>query len=82
MKKITLLFLFLTLVALGFSQKIPADSLYLGQSYPGNVPKVFQVDVSPGHFAAERIAISNDGTEIYYSELKAYYPITSARIKY
>ncbi len=55
--------------------------MYLGQFAPGDIPKVFQLQVSPEHFAAERIAISNDGREIFYSEIKSYYPINSARIK-
>ena len=46
------------------------DSLYLGQLPPGNIPKVFNLAVNSGCFAAERIAISSDGKEIYYSELK------------
>lgn len=63
------------------SQPIPPDSLYLGQTPPGNTPLIFKLDVSPEHFAAERITISDDGREIYYSEIKSYYPINSARIK-
>lgn len=65
-----------------FAQNISADSLYLGQTPPGNTPKVFKLDVTPGTFAAERIAISKDGTEIYYSEIKSYYPIAGAKSKY
>ena len=57
------------------------DSLYLGQVPPGNTPKVFNLAVSAGFFTAERIAISDDNTEIYYSEVKKYYPTTSPRIK-
>ena len=34
-----------------------------------------------GFFAAERIAISNDGRDIYYSELKGYYPNTGESVK-
>ena len=34
-----------------------------------------------GFFAAERIAISNDGRDIYYSEIKGYYPNTGESIK-
>lgn len=66
----------------GVAQVIPADSLYLGQTPPGNTPEIFKLDVTPGSFAAERIAISKDGTEIYYSEIKSYYPIEGAKLKY
>ena len=71
----------LFLVSAVFAQTIPADSLYLGQTPPGDTPKIFNLSVSPGFFAAERIAISNDGKEIYYSELKGYYPINTPSIK-
>jgi hypothetical protein len=81
MKTIYNTFFFLLLVNVGFAQTIPNDSLYLGQIPPGNIPEVFKLQVSPEHFAAERITISNDGKEIFYSEIKSYYPINSARIK-
>jgi len=82
MKKISILFICLILLKLGFSQSIPKDSLYLGQTPPGNEPKVFKLAVTPGSFAAERIAISKDGTEIFYSEIKSYYPVSGAKLKY
>lgn len=81
MKTIYLTFIILLLANAGFGQAIPLDSLYLSQIQPGDIPKVFKLHVSPQHFAAERIAISNDGKEIFYSEIKSYYPIRSARIK-
>jgi len=58
----------------GFSQSIPEKKLYLGQTPPGNSPEIFSLDVNPGFFAAERIAISNDGGAIYYSQIEGYYP--------
>ena len=58
--------------AAAFAQPIPSDSLYLGQTPPGNTPKVFPLPVVAGSFAAERIAISNDGKDIYYQELDGY----------
>lgn len=64
-----------------FAQPIPPDSLYLGQVPPGNTPKVFNLPVSAGSFAAERIAISNDGKEIYYSVIQRYYPTAGDTIK-
>lgn len=82
MKTIYNTFFFLLLVMAGFSQTIPTDSLYLGQIAPTDIPKIFKLDVSAEHFAAERITISNDGREIYFAEIKSYYPVSSARIKY
>lgn len=64
------------------AQPIPKDSLYLGQSVPGNEPKVFNLEVTPGTFAAERIAISKDGSEIFYSEVKNYYPIVGDKVRF
>jgi len=81
MKTIYITFFVLLLVNAGIAQTIRVDSLYLGQIVPGAIPKVFKLQVTPEHFAAERIAVSNDGKEIYYSEIKSYYPINSARIK-
>jgi hypothetical protein len=65
----------------GLSQAAPAEKLYLGQTPPGNTPKIFPLSVNQGFFAAERIAISNDGRNIYYSEIKGYYPNTGESIK-
>jgi hypothetical protein len=64
-----------------FAQTNPMDSLYLGQTPPENIPKRFPLAVNQGFFAAERIAISNDGRDIYYSEIKGYYPIRGENIK-
>ncbi len=64
-----------------FSQEKPGGRLYLGQTPPGSIPKRFELSVNPGSFAAERIAISNDGREIYYTEVKRYYPATGDTIK-
>jgi hypothetical protein len=64
------------------AQPIPADSIYLGQTPPGTTPKIFPLPVSPGSFDAERITISDDNTEIYYSGIDAYYPTRGDTIKY
>jgi hypothetical protein len=80
-KTFNITFFFFLLVNAGFAQTIPYDSLYLGQIPPTDIPQIFNLDVSPEHFAAERIAISNDGKEVFYSEIRSYYPINSARIK-
>lgn len=63
-----------------FAQEIPPDSLYLGQTPPGNTPKIFNLPVTSGHRACERIAITSDGKEIYYGELNTY-PPSSYRVK-
>ena len=63
-----------------YSQLIPDDSLYLGQSPPGIVPKKFNLPCSTGFFVAEKIAISLDGKEIYYTELNGY-PWSTSKIK-
>jgi hypothetical protein len=55
-----------------YAQAIPTDSLYLGQTPPGNTPKIFKLAVASKSFAAERIAISKDGRYIYYQELDGY----------
>lgn len=64
-----------------FAQSLPIESRYMGQVPPGNIPKTFPLSVNQGFFAAERIAISPDGNDIYYSEIKGYYPIRGENIK-
>jgi hypothetical protein len=76
---ITIVMLFGTVIRLP-AQAIPDDSLYLGQSPPGNTPKIFTLPVTSGLHACERIAITSDGKEIYYGELKTY-PVTNYRVK-
>lgn len=71
-----LLFFSVSLIA----QTIPTDSLYLGQTPPGSTPKVFNLPVTSGFHACERIAISSDGKEIYYGELNTY-PASQLRVK-
>jgi hypothetical protein len=66
----------------GFAQSIPADSLYLGQTTPDSIPMIFNLPVMPGYFAGDRIAISNDGKNIYYNELNGYSSSAKARIKW
>jgi len=82
MKRICLFIACMTFVKLGMPQLIPLDSMYLGQTPPGNGPKIFKLEVTPGSFAAERIAISNNGAEIFYSEIKGYYPNSGEKIRY
>jgi hypothetical protein len=73
--------LFFVLIGTVFAQPIPNDSLYLGQIPPGETPKIFSLPVTKGYFAAERIAISDDGKEIYYTEANGYSQNSKARIK-
>jgi len=63
----SILFLFFGVVC--FAQSIPADSLYLGQTPPGNSRKIFNLPVRVGYWAGERIAISHDNKTIYYTEI-------------
>lgn len=81
MNKIYVLALSIAFSKMCFSQSIPKDSLYLGQTPPENTPKVFRLEVTPGTFAAERIAISKDGKEIFYSEVLGYYPNRGEKIR-
>jgi hypothetical protein len=60
----------LFMVKSGFTQSVPTESLFLGQNPPGNTPEVFHLSVKQGFFAAERITVSYDGRDIYYSEIK------------
>ncbi len=64
-----------------FSQPIPPDSLYLGQTPPGSTPMVFELPVSSGLQPVERITITSDGKEIYYGEQDTWPPVIK-RIKY
>ena len=82
MKPVIISLVLLLVYSLCYAQSIPTDKKYLGQTPPGNEPKIFQLEVTPGAFAAERIAISNDGSEIFYSEVKGYYPETGLKIRY
>lgn len=74
MKTIYITFFFLLLVNAGFAQKIPFDSLYLGQTPPGNTPKLFPLPIGNGTRPIERITISSDNKEIFYSEIDGYPP--------
>ncbi|MGD1007977.1 MAG: putative Ig domain-containing protein [Ignavibacteriaceae bacterium] len=85
--KFTITFIILLMVVTSiYSQSIPEDSLYLGQTPPGNTPKIFAPGLlaSPGDWAGGRIAISPDGKEIYYTDVTNGWglPNTSVRIKY
>lgn len=82
MNKLSLLLICMAFLKIGIAQTVPNDSLYLGQTPPGNEPKIFKLEVTPGTFAAERIAISKYGSEIYYSEVKGYYPNRGEKIRY
>lgn len=79
--KSTITLIVLVLIGnLGFSQPIPTDSMYVGQTPPGNTPVIFNLPTSNGLHACERIAISSDEKEIYYGEIDTYPPVIK-RIK-
>jgi len=81
MKKLVLtLILLLFAGVILFSQPMPTDSLYLGQTPPDNTPVVFELPVSNGLRPVERITISSNGKEIYYSEQDTWPPLIK-RIK-
>jgi hypothetical protein len=82
MKIILLSIVFLLMRVSICAQPIPEDSLYSGQIPPGNTPKIFNLPVIPGYFAGDRIAISNDGKNIYYNELNGYKSGAKGRIKW
>jgi hypothetical protein len=63
------------------SQTIPPDSLFLGQTPPGYTPVIFELPVTAGLRPIERIALSNDGTELYFGQLNTY-PPTAMKINY
>jgi len=81
MKLFFLSTLFQLFVTSTFSQFIPEDSLYLGQTPPQCASKIFNLSVTPGFFAAERMTISKDGRNIYYHELNGYSDTTKGRVK-
>jgi hypothetical protein len=74
MKTFILLVLLVLSLNMGYSQPIPTDSLYLAQTPPGNTPILFQLPISTGTRPIERITISSDNKEIYYSEIDGYPP--------
>jgi hypothetical protein len=42
---------------------------YIGQAPPDQAPRVFRLQTHDGYFAGDRIAISADGKELYYTEV-------------
>jgi hypothetical protein len=42
---------------------------YLDQAPPEHTPRVFRLHAHEGYFAGDRIAISPDGKELYYTEV-------------
>jgi hypothetical protein len=63
-----------------YAQAIPNDGLYLGQTPPGSIPIIFNLPITSGLRPVERIAITSDGKEIYYTELNTY-PPTIQRVR-
>ena len=68
MKKLALLSLALiAFFNIGNSQPIPVDSLYFGQTPPGNTPKVFAPGIVSVSSTKENvISFSPDGTQIFF----------------
>ena len=59
---------------------VPDSAAYLGQTPPGTVRKIFNLATDPGYTAVEKVAVSPDGSEIYYEETNSSW--TSFRFKY
>lgn len=74
MKKLALLSLALiAFFNIGNSQPIPVDSLYFGQTPPGNTPKVFAPGIVSVSSTKENvISFSPDGTQIFFD--RGVYP--------
>jgi len=68
MRKITLLlFALVSIMRFSLSQEIPAATLYLGQTPPGNTPKVFAPGIVSITGRNENvITFSPDGTQIFF----------------
>jgi hypothetical protein len=54
-------------------EPLPESERYLGKKPPGEDPEIFPLPVRRGYFAGERIAISADGRQIYYTEMTSNY---------
>ena len=87
MKNLGLSFLLLlSCIRISYSQVrsdlklIPDSAAYLGQTPPGTVRKIFNLATDPGYTAVEKVAISPDGSEIYYEETNSSW--TSFKFKY
>jgi hypothetical protein len=63
-----------------FSQSLPVDSMYFGQTPPGTIRKKFNLTADQNYYAVEKMAISPDGKEIYYEETNSNW--TSYKFKY
>lgn len=72
MKTIMFIVLSAIMCIAGYAQPIPVDSLYLGQVPPGYMPKIFVLPINGSFRPIERITISSDRKEIYFSQLNGY----------
>lgn len=82
-KKITPIAFLISIISSNLFSQI--DSIdYLGQTPPGNIQTLFNLEVTEGYSPVERVAISSDGKDFYYSELDLNYSYqyTHARIKH
>ncbi|MDD5361652.1 MAG: putative Ig domain-containing protein [Ignavibacteria bacterium] len=79
MKTILISILLMVFFKTCFAQPIPPDSLYLAQSRPGYSPVIFQLTMASGLRPVERITVSSDGKEIYYTLLNNW-PASITRI--
>ena len=80
MKTLIIAFIYSLLWNLVLAQPIPPDSLYLGQVPPGNTLKIFVLPINGTMRPVERLTITQDGKEIYFSEINTY-PADIQRVK-
>jgi hypothetical protein len=45
---------------------------YLGQAPPDQTPRVFSLQTHDGYYASDRIVISADGKELYYTDICSF----------
>jgi hypothetical protein len=60
-----------------------SSQAYLGQTRPGDTPKIFAPDLltDPGTIAMDHIAFSRDGREFYYYQCDRWGSLVNAKIK-
>lgn len=80
MKKATLIFLSFLTISQVFAQQ--SDKLsYLVDSLPIKTPVLLNLKVDSGFMAVERVALSNNGEELYYGVRNGYDPNSIAEIR-
>ena len=68
MRKASSALLVVALVSIGAASQEKFAG-YIDQAPPEHTPRVFRLQTHEGYFAGDRIAISADGKELYYTEV-------------